>query len=106
MSRRDNLHFALRRTLEKDGWIEIGGCLMSSPNHVFLVASGQNQVLTIPSEFTLPSSEVLLRKEGNRLIIEPIQPGSLLALLSTLEDIADPFPDTDEETLSLDDIVL
>ncbi|WP_198806654.1 AbrB/MazE/SpoVT family DNA-binding domain-containing protein [Leptolyngbya sp. BL0902] len=79
---------------------------MSNPNHAFLVASGQNQVLTIPSEFTLPSSEVLLRKEGNRLIIEPIQPGSLLALLSTLEDIADPFPDTDAETLSLDDIML
>jgi antitoxin VapB len=79
---------------------------MSNPNHVFLVASGQNQVLTIPSEFTLPSSEVLLRKEGNRLIIEPIQPGSLLALLSTLEDIADPFPNLDEGTLPLDDIVL
>lgn len=79
---------------------------MSNSNYAFLVASGKNQVLTIPSEFTLPSSKVLLRKEGNRLIIEPIQPGSLLALLSTLEDIADPFPDTDEETLPLDDILL
>lgn len=79
---------------------------MPNPCHVSLLASGQDQVLTIPNEFTLPSSEVLLRKEGNRLIIEPIRPGSLLALLTTLEDITDPFPDLDEGELPLDDIVL
>ena len=79
---------------------------MSNPCHVFLLTSGQDKVLTIPNGFTLSSNEVLLRKEGNRLIIEPICLGSLLALLTTLEDIADPFPDLDEGELPLDDIVL
>ena len=79
---------------------------MSNSYYISLFTSGQNQVLTIPDEFTLSSSEVLLRKEGNRLIVEPIPPGSLLALLTNLEDIADPFPDLDGGLLPLDNIAL
>ncbi|MFM7276126.1 MAG: AbrB/MazE/SpoVT family DNA-binding domain-containing protein [Microcystis aeruginosa] len=62
------------------------------------------QTLTIPPELALSSTEVLLRKEGHRLIIEPISSGSLLSLLTTLPDIADNFPDIDEGLLPLDDI--
>ena len=79
---------------------------MPNSCHISLLANGQNQVLTIPHEFALPNTEVLLRKEGNRLIIEPIRPGSLLSLLTTLEDITDDFPSVDEELLPLDDITL
>jgi antitoxin VapB len=46
----------------------------------------------------------LLRKEGHRLIIEPISSGSLISLLTTLPDITDNFPDIDEGLLPLDDI--
>jgi antitoxin VapB len=74
--------------------------------HVYLLQDGQNQVLMIPDEFVLPSTEVLLRKEGNRLIIEPILSGSLLSLLVTLEEITETFPDVDEGLLPLDDITL
>jgi len=52
------------------------------------------------------TTEVLLRKEGNRLIVEPIRPGSLLSLLATLEEITENFPDVDEGLLLLDDIRL
>ena len=79
---------------------------MQNSRHVSLLISGQDQVLTIPHEFTLSGTEVLLRKEGHRLIIEPIPPSSLLSLLTTLQDITDNFPDIDEGLLPLDNITL
>ena len=69
---------------------------MQAPRQVSLYSTGEDQILTIPHEFMLPGTEVLLRKEGDRLIVEPIKPLSLLALLATLEDISDEFPDVDE----------
>ena len=79
---------------------------MQNSRHVFLLTRGQDQVLTIPHELALSSTEVLLRREGHRLIIEPIPSDSLLSLLTTLQDITDNFPDIDEELLPLDDITL
>jgi antitoxin VapB len=77
---------------------------MQNPHHVSLQTSGQDQVLTIPAEFTLSGTEVLLRKEGHRLIIEPIPPNSLLSLLTMLQDVTDDFSDVDEGLLPLDDL--
>lgn len=74
--------------------------------YVSLLQNGQSQVLTIPYEFTLPGTEVLLRKEGDRLIVEPIRRLSLLSLLVTLEAIAENFPDIDERLLPLDGVTL
>jgi antitoxin VapB len=37
---------------------------MPNSCHVYLLAKGQDQVLTIPHEFALSGTEVLLRKEG------------------------------------------
>ncbi|AFZ02781.1 antitoxin [Calothrix sp. PCC 6303] len=79
---------------------------MQNSQHVSLLTNGQDQVLTIPHELALSSTEVLLRKEGNRLIIEPIPSSSLLSLLTTLPDITDNFPDIDEGLLPLNDITL
>jgi antitoxin VapB len=61
--------------------------------HVSLLQNGQSQVLTIPHEFTLPDTEVLLRKEGDRLIVEPISNQPLLSLIATLEKITENLPD-------------
>ncbi len=77
---------------------------MQNSRHVSLLTSGQDQVLTIPHELALSGTEVLLRKEGHRLIIEPIPSSSLLSLLTTLQDITDDFPNIDEGLLPLDDI--
>jgi antitoxin VapB len=79
---------------------------MSNSCHVYLLRDGQNQVLTIPHEFVLLSTKVLLRKEENRLIIEPIPSGSLLSVLASLEEITETFPDVDEGLLPLNDITL
>jgi antitoxin VapB len=79
---------------------------MQNSRQVSLLTSGQDQVLTIPHELALSGTEVLLRKEGHRLIIEPISSNPLLSLLTKLPDITDNFPDTDEGLLALDNITL
>jgi tRNA(fMet)-specific endonuclease VapC len=79
---------------------------MRNLRHVSLTPHGQDQVLTIPHEFALSGTEVLLHKEGKRLIIDSIPPGSLLSLLITLQDIPDDFADMDEGLLPLDDVTL
>lgn len=71
-----------------------------------LQRSGQDQVITIPPEFAVSGKEATLRKEGHRLIIEPISSNSLLSLLTTLQDIPEDFPDVDEGLPPLDDVTL
>ncbi len=79
---------------------------MENSRHVSLHQNGIDQVLTIPPEFALSGTEVLLRKEGQRLVIEPLPSHSLLALLTTLPDIPEPFADIDEGLAPLADISL
>lgn len=79
---------------------------MSADRHVRLFRNGRNQALRIPREFEIDSEEVILRKEGDKLIIEPIRKGGLLELLSTLEPINEEFPDVDENLPPLDDVDL
>ena len=74
--------------------------------HVRLFRNGRNQALRIPREFELEGDEAILRKEGDRLIVEPVRKGRLLALLSTLEPLETHFPDVDKGLPPLDDVVL
>jgi antitoxin VapB len=60
--------------------------------HVKLFRNGRNQAVRIPREFELPGEDAVIRKEGERLIIEPASPKSLLALLATLAPIEEDFP--------------
>lgn len=62
---------------------------MPTARHVKLFRNGRNQAVRIPRELELPGEDALLRKEGERLIIEPAPPRSLLALLATLEPLAE-----------------
>jgi virulence-associated protein VagC len=48
---------------------------------VKLFKNGRNQAVRIPREFELSGEDVIMRKEGDRLIIEPTPPKSLLAVL-------------------------
>lgn len=59
---------------------------------VRLFRNGRNQAVRIPREFELPGDEVIIRKDGSRLIIEPVATGSLLGLLATLQPIDEEFP--------------
>ena len=58
--------------------------------HVKLFRNGRNQAVRIPREFELPGTDAIMRKEGDRLILEPASKRSidrLLAVLATLEDL-------------------
>lgn len=69
---------------------------MISERHVRLFRNGRNQAVRIPREFELPGEDAVMRKEGNRLIIEPAPPQSLLAVLATLETLDESFPAIEE----------
>ena len=77
---------------------------MIPERHVKLFRNGRNQAVRIPRDFELPGEDAVMRKEGERLIIEPVQPKSLLALLETLSPIEEDFPTIAE--LPLDPIDL
>ncbi len=59
--------------------------------HVKLFKNGRNQAVRIPREFELPGDDAIIRKDGDRLIIEPAPPRSLLALLATLPTLDEEF---------------
>jgi antitoxin VapB len=65
---------------------------MGPERHVKLFKNGRNQAVRIPREFEFPGEEAIMRKEGERLIIEPAPPKSLLAVLSTLKPLDEEFP--------------
>lgn len=79
---------------------------MSNEYHVKLIQQGDIQTLAIPQELTLSTSEVIIRQEGGKLIIEPYKKKSLLEVFANLDDIDEEFPDVDEGLLPLDDIEL
>jgi len=59
---------------------------------VRIFRNGRNQAVRIPREFELPGADAVMRKEGERLIIDPAPPRSLLAVLATLKPLAEHFP--------------
>ena len=59
---------------------------------VRLFKNGRNQAVRIPREFELPGKHAILRKDGERLILEPARPKSLLALLAKLQPLDETFP--------------
>ena len=65
---------------------------MRTERHVSLFKNGRNQALRIPREFELAGNKAIVRKEGDRLIIEPVQRRSLLAMLSTWEPLKEDLP--------------
>lgn len=77
---------------------------MNMQRSVRLFRNGRNQAVRIPREFELPGEEAIMRKEGDKLVLEPLpeKKGSLAALFASwepedfpeIEDLpADPPPD-------------
>ncbi len=65
---------------------------MSLERHVKIFKNGRNRAVRIPREFEFPGEDAIIRKEGDRLIIEPAPPTSLLAVLATLVQLEEDFP--------------
>jgi len=82
---------------------------MSDARTVSLFRNGRNQAVRIPVEFELPGDEAVMRKEGNRLVIEPKPDKSdLLEYLRAREplDPEDLFPDVDDDHLPMREVDL
>jgi len=79
---------------------------MQHERRVRLFRNGRNQAVRIPVEFELPGNEALIRREGDRLVIEPLRKRTLLEVLATLAPLEEGLPDGDEGQLPLRDVAL
>jgi len=79
---------------------------VSEPRTVSLFRNGRNQAVRIPVEFELPGDEAIMRKEGDKLIIELKRKKTLLEVLDEMEPLTEEeFPDIDDsDLLPLDDV--
>jgi antitoxin VapB len=66
--------------------------VVNRERRVKLFKNGRNQAVRIPREFELPGEDAIIKKDGDRLIIEPAPPKSLLAWLDMLEPLDEEFP--------------
>lgn len=64
--------------------------------HAALFRNGRNQAVRIPRGFEFEGSEVLMRKEGERLILTPICHNRLLDLLDSWEPLDESLPDVED----------
>ena len=70
--------------------------MLAQQRTVRLFRNGRNQAVRIPRDLELIGDEATLRKEGDRLIIEPVEPQSLSAWLKTLEPLDEDFPEIED----------
>jgi antitoxin VapB len=61
--------------------------------HAALFRNGRNQAVRIPREFELDAREVLIHREGDRLILTPVREHRLLDLLSTWSAVDEDWPE-------------
>jgi antitoxin VapB len=79
---------------------------MSGDRHVRLFRNGRNQAVRIPVEFELPGEEAIMRRDGDKLVIEPVRKRGLIAVLKSLKPLDETFPDIDDGLLPLPDVKL
>jgi antitoxin VapB len=66
---------------------------MGVERHVKLFRNGRSQAVRIPREFELPGKDAVMRKEGDKLIIEPAPKKTLRELLDSWEPLEEEFPE-------------
>ncbi len=69
---------------------------MSDAWHVKLFRNGRNQTVRIPVEVELPGDEAIMRREGDRLVLDPTRKRGLLGLLETMKPLDEAFPGIDD----------
>jgi antitoxin VapB len=69
---------------------------MNAHRHVKLFKNGRNQAVRIPREFELPGEDAIMRRDGDKLIIEPAPGRSLLAILAELDPLDESFPEVED----------
>jgi antitoxin VapB len=61
-----------------------------------LFRNGHNQAVRIPREFEIEGSEVLIHKEGDRLVLTPVRKHRLADLLASWAPPADEMPEVED----------
>lgn len=61
-----------------------------------LFITGRSQAVRLPKAFRLPGKEVKIRKEGNKIILEPLNT-TWEALLTALDEFPDDFMEAGRE---------
>jgi antitoxin VapB len=64
--------------------------------HASLFRNGRNQAVRIPREFEMEGSEVLIRKDGDSLILTPIRRNRLRDLLASWTPLDEALPEVEE----------
>ena len=77
-----------------------------SERRVRLFRNGRNQAVRIPRDFELEGDEAIIRRDGDQLILQPVEQGRLLSVLSRLKPLHEDFPDIDDGLPPLDDVAL
>lgn len=72
---------------------------------VRLFRNNRNQAIRIPVDFELPGDRALIRRDGDRLIIEPVRPEGLLALLARWEPLDEGLPEIEDAPSRAEDIL-
>ncbi|WP_425338651.1 antitoxin [Rhizobium leguminosarum] len=78
------------------------------PREAKLFRNNKSQAVRIPADFELPGDRVMIHRDGDRLIIEPVHRKNLLEVLASLEPLGpeDQFPDADDTLLPVKEIDL
>jgi antitoxin VapB len=69
---------------------------MDDNRHVKLTRHGEHQVVEIPRDMEMKGSEVIVHKEGDRLVIEPVPGRSLKEILAALKPICERIPEIED----------
>ena len=71
-----------------------------------LIQDGRNQAVRIPRELELDADEVLISREGDRLVVVPVQkPPSLAEVLARLRPMDEDFPNTADPPTNPQDLL-
>ena len=61
-----------------------------------LFRNNRSQAVRIPADWELPGDRVAIRRDGERLILEPLRPRGLLGLLSSWEALDEALPEPND----------
>ena len=69
---------------------------MSTARHVRLLQTGDRQAVEIPADLKSPGDEAVIRKEGDRLVLEPLRKKSLSKLLASWKRLDIEWPEIED----------
>ncbi|MGQ0563552.1 MAG: antitoxin [Gemmobacter sp.] len=73
-----------------------------------LFRNNKSQAVRIPADFEMPGDRVMIHRDGEKLVLEPVRRKNLLEILAGLQPLGpdDQFPDVDDTLLAARDIDL